>query len=162
MPRHWFDQRPLLERQHERLDTQLAALIAQHQTPGTGGAAEQQLACRSLLRALRLHLRLEERWLQAQGLLCPGHRASHQAAVEAANRQWQRHGGERAGRLALLESLQGWFLRHLQGPDAVAYGLAAAVNAVPQPPISSAPPSLPAAVARSGGPAIQPQGTALA
>lgn len=124
MPRLWSHQRPLLERQHDRLEAHLAALIAQHRVAGAAAPEEQQQGCRRLLRQLRLHLRLEERWLRAHGLLCPGHRSGHQAALQAASEQWQRQGCEQEGRLALLESLQDWFQQHLQGPDAVAYGLA--------------------------------------
>lgn len=162
MLRRWSDQRPLLECQHARLEAQLAALIAQHRDPGSSSAAEQQLGCRSLLRALRLHLRLEERWLQAHGLLCPGHRGSHQAAFEAATAQWQCHGDERSGRLALLEGLQVWFLQHLQGPDALAYALASdATLAVPSA-ASAALASVPAGAPWPGRPASPAQPAAVA
>lgn len=131
MPRRWSEQQPLLERQHQRLELLLTRLIAQHRSSAGGSAAEQQQGCRALLRALRLHLRLEERWLGAHGLLCPGHRAGHQALLETAASAWRNQGAECGGRLELLESLQTWFLQHLQGADAVAYGRAAALSPDP-------------------------------
>ena len=114
-PRGWHEQEPLLERQHDRLEALLDSLIQQHHRPHSAEqlpAVDQaeQLACRRLLWDLRLHLRLEERWLEAAGSLCPGHRGGHQDAAKAA--------------LARLQELQGWFAAHRRGPDAMAYALA--------------------------------------
>lgn len=141
----------MLARQHDRLEAHLAALIAQHRTVGRVHQAEQQQGCQRLLRQLRLHLRLEERWLRAHGLLCPGHRSGHQAALQAASEQWQRQGCKQEGRLALLEGLQDWFQQHLQGPDAIAYGLAddLAEGRVPTPPPASLHPRMPLVAAAS-------------
>ena len=114
-PHHWSQQEPLLERQHDRLEALLDSLIKQHRQPlpceqlAPTDQAEQ-LACRRLLWDLRLHLRLEERWLEAAGSLCPGHRSGHQDAARAA--------------LAWLQGLQSWFAAHRRGPDAMAYTLA--------------------------------------
>jgi hypothetical protein len=128
-PRRWTQQEPLLERQHDRLEALLASLIEQHLEPlapkllAPSDQAEQ-LACRRLLWDLRLHLRLEERWLGAAGALCPGHREGHQEAGRAALARFCRNGGSRRARLAWLQELQGWFAAHRQGPDAMAYALA--------------------------------------
>lgn len=132
-PRQWREQEPLLERQHERLEALLAALIEQHRQPLAAELMEaselgEQLVCRRLLWDLRLHLRLEERWLAAAAALCPGHRASHQEAARQALADYCRcaeaGSGSRLARLAWLQQLQGWFSAHRQGPDAMAYGLA--------------------------------------
>lgn len=128
-PRAWEQREVLLERQHDRLEALLASLIEQHRQPL---AAErlaptdqaEQLACRRLLWDLRLHLRLEERWLEAAAALCPGHRSSHQEAARSALGQFCQGGGSRRARLAWLQELQGWFGAHRRGPDAMAYALA--------------------------------------
>lgn len=67
-PRQWSEQEPLLERQHERLEALLPALIELHRQPLAAELMEanelgEQLVCRRLLWDLRLHLRLGERWL---------------------------------------------------------------------------------------------------
>ncbi|MDI9405791.1 MAG: hypothetical protein QM522_03700 [Chitinophagaceae bacterium] len=128
-PRRWVQQEPLLERQHDRLEGLLASLIDQHRQPlpaevlAPTDQAEQR-ACRRLLWDLRLHLRLEERWLAAAGALCPGHRSGHQEAARSALAQFCRGSGSRRARLAWLQELQGWFSAHRRGPDALAYALA--------------------------------------
>ena len=128
MPRRWADQQLLLERQHARLEALLAELVAQHAAAelpsGLQGAAEIG-ACRRLLWDLRLHLRLEERWLARWGVLCPGHQANHRAVAQAALADLQRARANRCERLRVLQGLQGWFLQHQAGPDATAYALAA-------------------------------------
>lgn len=128
-PRHWQEREPLLDRQHDRLEALLETLIVQHRQPLAPEQLEleervEQLACRRLLWDLRLHLRLEERWLQAAGALCPGHRSGHQEAARQALEQFCRGSGSRRARLAWLQQLQGWFAGHRRGPDAMAYGLA--------------------------------------
>jgi hypothetical protein len=128
-PRHWSQRELLLERQHDRLEALLHSLIQQHREPlaperliPTDQA--EQLACRRLLWDLRLHLRLEERWLDAAGALCPGHRGGHQEAARAALAQFCQGGGSRRARLAWLQELHAWFAAHRRGPDAMAYALA--------------------------------------
>jgi hypothetical protein len=134
-PRRWAQQEALLERQHDRLEALLASLIEQHLEPlalellAPSDQAEQ-LACRRLLWDLRLHLRLEERWLGASGALCPGHRGGHQDAARAALAQFCRSGGSRRARLAWLQELQGWFAAHRRGPDALARQRSEAASAV--------------------------------
>ena len=128
MPQRWADQQQLLERQHARLDSLLLTLIEQHAAAAPVSEAlevAEQHACRHLLWTLRLHLRLEERWLARWGVLCPGHRANHRDVACAALADFQRLGAERAGRLTVLRGLHGWFLQHQAGPDAGAYALAA-------------------------------------
>ncbi|QVL53864.1 MAG: hypothetical protein KFB97_05930 [Cyanobium sp. M30B3] len=128
-PRRWLQQEPLLERQHDRLEALLASLIQQHREPlaperlvATDQA--EQLACRRLLWDLRLHLRLEERWLKTAGALCSGHSGGHQEAARAALSQYCQASGSRRARLAWLQELHSWFAAHRRGPDAMAYGLA--------------------------------------
>ena len=109
----------------------------------------EHAACRRLLRSLRLHLRLEERWLREAGVLCPGHRALHAEALCAAAGLSSVE-VDRCGRLELLRQLQHWFVQHRDGADAMAYGQAATIRAspavtvagvaaVPSPPGSSLP-----------------------
>ena len=127
LPRSWAEQQPLLERQHARLEALLSTLIEQHAAARPACElhdAAEELTCRHLLWMLRLHLRLEERWLGQWGVLCPGHQANHRAVAQAALADFQRCRGDRAGRLAVLRGLHGWFLQHQAGPDAIAYGLA--------------------------------------
>ena len=128
MPRYWPDQRRLLEQQHARLDSLLLTLVEQHAAAAPMSEvleAAEGLACRRLLWALRLHLRLEERWLARWAVLCPGHLANHRDVSRAALVDFQRLGGQRAGRLEVLRGLQSWFVQHQAGPDANAYALAA-------------------------------------
>jgi hypothetical protein len=130
-PRHWGEQEPLLERQHDRLEALLVALIAQHRQPlahplelPAVGELVEQARCRRLLWALRLHLRLEERWLAGAGVLCSGHMAHHREVARQAVIDFGRAAPCREDRLAWLQRLQAWFGAHRQGPDAMAYGLA--------------------------------------
>lgn len=113
-PRHWVDQEPLLERQHDGLEAYLAELLWLHGPMQPAWTAAEALAmergCRRLLWDLRLHLRLEERWLSAQGCLCPGHRGVHRQAIDDAKDALLKTSGDRQARLAWL--------------DATAYGIA--------------------------------------
>lgn len=128
-PRRWPDQHPLLERQHDRLEALLLELVQLHALDGPAWSgpetAAAEASCRRWLWDLRLHLRLEERWLADHGCLCPGHRAAHRDGLTAALSGFQRCGGDRPARLDWLTALQAWFGEHRQGPDAMAYGLAA-------------------------------------
>ena len=137
-PRDWSEREPLLELQHDRLEALLAELIAVHRdgapvwTPAEGLAWDG--ACRRLLWALRLHVRLEERWLEQCGCLCPGHRAAHADAASAAISGYALSRGDRVARTRWLLDLRAWFLAHRAGPDATAYASAAAApNASLQP-----------------------------
>ncbi len=133
-PRQWAERVQLLERQHDRLEALLAELVDLYRQPlestGPEGSPAVQLAqdlsCRRLLWQLRLHLRLEERWLEASGCLCPGHRAGHRDAARAAFEGYRQAGLDRSARLDWLLAIQTWFDRHRAGPDANAYALASA------------------------------------
>lgn len=114
LPLPWREQQRLLSAQHDRLEALLAELL-------TSPAAD--LA--PLRRQLRLHLRLEERWLERRGCLCPGHRASHRQALAELEAGIGRAAADGRARLALLRGLQAWFLAHRDGPDAIAYARAA-------------------------------------
>jgi hemerythrin len=127
-PRQWSDQQSLLERQHDRLEHQLLALISLHRPEAPawegGELLSCDLACRRLLWALRLHLRLEERWLDRRGCLCQAHRAAHRDAAQWALEGYGVSSGDRAARLAWLEEIKAWFFAHRDGIDARAYRLA--------------------------------------
>ena len=127
-PRRWVDQEPLLERQHDGLEAYLAELLSLHGPKHPVWTAAEAVAiergCRRLIWVLRLHLRLEERWLSAQGCLCPGHRAVHRQAVENTKAALLETSGDREARLRWLLELQSWFANHRHGPDATAYGIA--------------------------------------
>ncbi|WP_438983905.1 hypothetical protein [Vulcanococcus sp.] len=127
-PRRWVDQEPLLERQHDGLEAYLAELLSLHGPMRPAWTAAEALAiergCRRLIWDLRLHLRLEERWLSAQGCLCPGHRGVHLRAIEDAKTALLATSGDRQARLRWLLELQSWFTNHRHGPDATAYGIA--------------------------------------
>ena len=129
-PRQWPAQMELLERQHDRLEALLAELLQRHDpTQPPWGAAEalaMTSACRRLLWSLRLHLRLEERWLDAHGCLCQGHRTAHQQALAQAISGFQACLADRAAQRHWLLGLQSWFNGHRLGPDAIAYALATA------------------------------------
>ena len=133
-PRRWVEQEPLLERQHDGLEACLAELLSLHGPSHPAWTAAEALAierrCRRLIWELRLHLRLEERWLDQAGCLCPGHRAVHADAASAAIGGYGRSCGDRAARTRWLLDLRAWFLAHRAGPDATAYaGAAASPNA---------------------------------
>lgn len=127
-PRCWLDQEPLLERQHDALEAGLAELLWLHGPMRSAWTAADALAieraCRRLIWELRLHLRLEERWLTAQGCLCAGHRSLHRQAVDDAKASLLSSAGDRQARLHWLLGLQIWFENHRHGPDALAYGIA--------------------------------------
>ena len=127
-PLRWADQEPLLERQHDGLEAYLAELLWLHGPMQPAWTAAEALAiergCRRLIWDLRLHLRLEERWLSAQGCLCPGHRGVHLRAVKDAKAALLETTGDRPARLRWLLQLQSWFTNHRHGPDATAYTIA--------------------------------------
>jgi hemerythrin len=127
-PRRWVDQEPLLERQHDGLEAYLAEQLSFHGPMHPAWTAAEAVAiergCRRLSWDLRLHLRLEERWLSAQGCLCPGHRGVHRQAVENTKAALLKTSGDREARLRWLLELQSWFTNHRHGPDATAYGMA--------------------------------------
>lgn len=127
-PRQWSDQQSLLERQHDRLEQRLLALISLHrpEVPAWEGGdrLSGDLACRQLLWALRLHLRLEERWLERRGCLCSAHRVAHREAARTALEGYVASSGDRSARLAWLEEIKAWFVAHRDGVDARAYRLA--------------------------------------
>lgn len=133
-PLTWPERARMLERQHDRLEALLAELLLAHgpDQPSWNGAEALALdrSCRRLLWDLRLHLRLEERWLSVQGCLCPGHRGAHLQAVSGAQAALLRTAGDRQARLRWLQELQHWFSGHRHGPDAAAYA-AAGANAAP-------------------------------
>lgn len=117
-PQTWDEKESLLERQHEGIALLLADLLQRQGAP-------EDAACRRLLWQLRLHLRLEERWLEACGCLCPGHRQAHQEAARTAFTGYVQSASDPAARRQWLLELQGWFNGHCSGPDAHAYALAA-------------------------------------
>jgi hypothetical protein len=129
LPLEWPRQEALLERQHDRLEALLADLVDRHCLAERERSAVEAEAdtrdCMRLLRGLRLHLRLEERWLAQRGCLCPAHRGAHRDAAELASSGWQLSATQRAARLPWLMDLQQWFHGHRRGPDAIAYARAA-------------------------------------
>ncbi|MCP9891996.1 hypothetical protein KBY57_13170 [Cyanobium sp. Aljojuca 7D2] len=131
-PLQWPQREGLLERQHDRLEALLDDLVDRHCLADKERSALELLAdrrdCLLLVRGLRLHLRLEERWLAQRGCLCPGHRAAHCEAVAAAAAGWEVAETLRAARLPWLMELQQWFHGHRHGPDALAYARAAALT----------------------------------
>lgn len=128
-PGAWSEREALLERQHDRLEALLAELIAAHRADAPAWGPDEawawDVACRRLIWRLRLHLRLEERWLARSGCLCPGHGAAHGEAVRAAMGGYGLSRGDRTARARWLLDLKSWFLAHRAGPDAIAYALAA-------------------------------------
>lgn len=137
-PSTWAERERLLERQHDRLEALLNDLLVLHQPQRPHWSAAEAKACdglcRRLLWHLRLHLRLEERWLAAQGCLCPGHRAAHADAARGAIRGLLASSADRSARRAWLQDLRGWFAAHRAGPDALVYAAARAA-AVPSLPV---------------------------
>lgn len=125
----WPQREVLLERQHDRLEALLADLVDRHCLADAERSAMELLAdcrdCELLLRGVRLHLRLEERWLGQCGCLCPGHRAAHGEAIAAAAARWAVVEKLRSTRLPWLMDLQQWFHGHRRGADAIAYARAA-------------------------------------
>ena len=127
-PRCWVDQEPLLERQHDAIEAFLAELLLLHGPTQPAWTASDSIAlersCRRLIWDLRLHLRLEERWLAVQNCLCSGHRGAHAQATEDAQSSLLRTVNDRQARLSWLLELQHWFNNHRNGPDATAYAIA--------------------------------------
>ncbi len=134
-PVAWPQRELLLERQHQILRDQIADLTLavlcgadQPAAPAELGSGSQQLLRQQLLRQLRLHLRLEERWLSACGCLCPGHRAIHQLVAHDSEEGLRQAGTDRQQQLIWLRGLQAWLLEHTGGPDAHAYALARSIT----------------------------------
>ena len=125
----WPPREVLLERQHDRLEALLADLVDRHCLADAERSAMELLSdcrdCERLLWGVRLHLRLEERWLGQCGCLCPGHRAAHGEAIAAAAARWTVVEKLRSSRLPWLMDLQQWFHGHRRGADAIAYARAA-------------------------------------
>ncbi len=126
----WSQRQSLLERQHQILSDRIAAqILAANAGAGDPQAlAEHGRRSRQLLWKLRLHLRLEERWLAACGCLCPGHRASHQLVVQQAEAGLNKAATDPQRQLNWLRVLQAWLLEHTGGPDAHAYGQARSLS----------------------------------
>ena len=128
-PRDWPSQCALLERQHDQLESLLEVLLHDHLCADDAIELALRQACRRLLWDLRLHLRLEERWLQSRGCLCPGHKQAHREVAIQTTATLMALEHDRQQRLALLESIQTWFVAHRRGPDALAYSRAAQSSA---------------------------------
>jgi hemerythrin len=128
-PMSWSRRELLLERQHRILIDRIADLISDDPVEAAGprALAGRHNANQRLLRQLRLHLRLEERWLAACGCLCPGHRAIHRQVAHDSQEGLIQAGSDRRQQLAWLRGLQTWLLEHTGGPDAQAYGLARSI-----------------------------------
>jgi len=129
-PLRWSERVPLLESQHDRLESLILELLHLHRVAQHTWSLEEALAveasCRRLLWDLRLHLRLEERWLSQIHCMCPGHRALHAEALKQVTEGLLCSAGDREARRRWLENLQVWFVEHRQGPDAMAYAHASA------------------------------------
>ncbi len=127
-PRLWSERRPLLERQHDRLEAQLERLIERHCDGRVeldpAEASQEWCEGTLLLRRLSQHLRLEERWLVQASAFCGGHRASHRQAAERAVEAFRVGGHLRLARLQWLMDIQEWFDHHRLGADAIAYARA--------------------------------------
>jgi hypothetical protein len=128
----WAERLPLLESQHDRLEALIQELLQLHRCAVHPWSLDEALAveaaCCRLLWDLRLHLRLEERWLSQSHCLCPGHRAAHAEALDRAAYGLTRSAADRRERLCWLEDLQAWFVGHRLGPDATAYANATACS----------------------------------
>lgn len=126
MPRAWEQKAALLEQQHNRLEQGLEYLI----DCGAGQSLLPQMM--QIIQKLKLHLRLEERWLSEAGCLCPGHRLSHQELLVSIEQQLPQCLNQESLRLNLLMDVQLWFFRHRHGADATAYARANATQLVKQ------------------------------
>ena len=128
-PMSWSRRELLLEQQHRILIDRIADLISDDPVGAAGqrALARRNAANQQLLRQLRLHLRLEERWLAACGCLCPGHRAIHRQVAHDSQEGLIQAGSDRRQQLLWLRGLQTWLLEHTGGPDAQAYGLARSI-----------------------------------
>ena len=131
-PRSWSQQQPLLDFQHDRLAVFIQELLQVHDVKAHGWSLEEALAveaaCRRLLWDLKLHLRLEERWLSQSHCFQPSHRVVHGEALKRLTEGLKGSAGDRLGRRRWLEELRGWLVVHSQGTDAIAYGKAAAAS----------------------------------
>lgn len=103
-------------------------LLELHRTNAGGWDADEartvDRACRRLLWDLRLHFRLEERWLAAQGCLCSGHRDAHTEAMRNVFDGFLHSNRDHQARQRWLLDCRSWLLSHVAGADATAYALA--------------------------------------
>ena len=101
-PRSWSEQQPLLDLQHDRLAVFIQELLQVHDVKAHGWSLEEALAveaaCRRLLWDLKLHLRLEGRWLSQSHCFHPSHRVVHGEALKRFTDGLRNSAGDRLGR----------------------------------------------------------------
>ena len=127
-PKKWSVQELFLAKQHARLEVYLDELLMAYRSKSFAwninqGSAYEGL-CRRLLWDLKLHQRLEERWLIQHDSLCPGHKADHQEFIHSAFVSCARTSEDQEARFYWLADLKEWLVAHQSGPDAYDYSLA--------------------------------------
>ena len=126
--KQWSIQELFLVEQHARLEVILDELLMAYRSESfawnLAQASFYEGLCRRLLWDLKLHQRLEERWLIQHDSLCSGHQADHQTFVNAALINCVRTAQDKEARFYWLADLRKWLVAHKSGPDAYDYSLA--------------------------------------
>ena len=126
--KEWSVQELFLAKQHARLEAYLDELLMAYKSKSFAWNVVQVSAyeglCRRLLWDLKLHQRLEERWLIQHESLCPGHQAEHRESIHAAFINCARTAEDQKARFYWLADLKEWLVAHQSGPDAYDYSLA--------------------------------------
>ena len=126
-PKEWSTQELILAKQHARLEVYLDELLMAYKSKSFAWDVAKKSAyeglCKRLLWNLKLHQRLEERWLIQHDSLCPGHQAEHQESIHAAFINCVKTAEDQEARFYWLADLKKWLVAHQSGPDAYNYSL---------------------------------------
>ena len=127
-PKSWSKQELLLRAQHARLESAFAEVLAFYRSYSSSVTEPEAFAyeglCRRLLWWLKLHQRLEERWLKKHDCLSTGHQADHQELLQTAFVDYCKTANNPKFRFAWLNNLQTSLSGHIFSTDAYDYSFA--------------------------------------
>ncbi len=127
-PKSWSKQELLLRAQHARLESAFAELLTFYRSYSSSVTEPEAFAyeglCRRLLWWLKLHQRLEERWLKKHDCLSTGHQADHQELLQTAFVDYCKTANNPKFRFAWLNNLQTSLSGHIFSTDAYDYSFA--------------------------------------
>jgi len=127
IPKLWTTQQIMLSVQHARLESQLSELLLFYGpkfSPSKHFEVVYESLCRRLLWGVKIHQRLEERWLTQHGCLSPAHRDDHQIIFRTAFISCCKTANDPEDRLTWLNNLREGLSRHMLVSDAYDYSIA--------------------------------------
>ena len=127
-PKEWSAQELILAKQHARIEVYLDELLMAYKSKSFAWDVAKKSAyeglCKRLLWNLKLHQRLEERWLTQHGCLSPAHRDDHQIIFRTAFISCCKTANDPEDRLTWLNNLREGLSRHMFVSDAYDYSIA--------------------------------------